>query len=281
MSRHLLVRRPAVRAAPLPVAPRSTQPPRRADGPGHGGRGSPRPRCGDAGAGEGPPRERWRPGRPGHRASGKLVLPGFVDVHTHLWQSSMRGGCADRDLFGWLAACNRPTFPRITPADMYRFVRLAALDSLRSGVTTLVDWVDAIGYDTTERYVRALTDTGVRFTYGLQRARSQDAGVYPGVEDVLRAATLGGADTIGMADRIGSLTPGKRADVIVIDPATLNFAPRFDRVNQIVFNGRPENVHAVFVDGRPLVLEGRLLDVDTRRVVREAEEAASRLRSAD
>ncbi|MCX5157698.1 amidohydrolase family protein [Streptomyces sp. NBC_00291] len=381
------------------------------------------------------------PTPPGARvidASGKLVLPGFVDVHTHLWQSSMRGGCADRDLFGWLAACNRPTFPRITPADMYRFVRLAALDSLRSGVTTLVDWVDAIGYDTTERYVRALTDTGVRFTYamfqaepqaallprvkkelidpaplasaqiathaarpieglnrlhweiaqdlgvmlnshvleraeqradqpldvlggigafgprllmnhaihltdeeiaavadhdvrlahcplsnmrlasgvmrlpdlgrrgvkvglgqdggtndssdffalmksavGLQRARSQDAGVYPGVEDVLRAATLGGAETIGMADRIGSLTPGKRADVIVIDPATLNFAPRFDRVNQIVFNGRPENVHAVFVDGRPLVLEGRLLDVDTRRVVREAEEAASRLRSAD
>ncbi|WP_272255807.1 amidohydrolase family protein [Streptomyces xanthophaeus] len=370
-------------------------------------------------------------------AAGKLVMPGFVDVHTHLWQSSMRGGCADRDLFGWLADCNRATFSRITPADMYRFVRLGALDSVQSGVTTLVDWVDALPYDTTVQYVRALTDTGVRFTYamfqaereaalitrtkkelidpaplasaqvathaaraisalnrlhwdiaqdlgvmlnshvlerteqrgddpigtltdigamgprllmnhaihltddevsaiaaqdvrvahcplsnmrlasgvmrlpdlgrrgvktglgqdggtndssdffalmktavGLQRSRALETSVFPQVHDVLRLATLGGAEAIGMADAVGSLTPGKRADVIVIDPAALNFAPRFDWVNQIVFNGRPENVHAVFVDGRPLKLGGRLVDIDPERVVREAESAATRLRAA-
>lgn len=370
-------------------------------------------------------------------AAGQLVMPGFVDVHTHLWQSSMRGGCADRDLFGWLADCNRATFPRITPADMYRFVRLGALDSVQSGVTTLVDWVDALPYDTTVQYVRALAGTGVRFTYamfqaerdaslitrtkkelidplplasaqvathaarairglnrlhweiardlgimlnshvlerseqraddpigtltdigalgprllmnhsihltdeeiaavaahdvrvahcplsnmrlasgimrlpdlgrrgvkaglgqdggtndssdffalmkaaiGLQRARSLEASVFPQVHDVLRLATLGGAEAIGMADTVGSLNPGKRADVIVIDPAALNFAPRFDWINQIVFNGRPENVRAVFVDGRPLKLDGRLVDIDTDRVVREAEYAAGRLRSA-
>ncbi|MDX2391277.1 amidohydrolase family protein [Streptomyces sp. DK15] len=369
-------------------------------------------------------------------ASDRLLLPGFVDVHTHLWQSSMRGGCAGRDLFGWLAECNRPTFSRIPAADMYRFVRLAALDSVQSGVTTLVDWVDALPYDTTEQYVRALAESGVRFTYamfqaeaqagllsrvkkelidplplasaqvathaaraleglnrvhweiaqelgvmlnshvleraeqraddpvgvltrmgafgprllmnhaihltddevaavaahdvraahcplsnmrlasgimrlpdlgrravkvglgqdggtndssdffalmksaiGLQRARSLDASVFPQVQDVLRAATLGGAEAIGMADRVGSLTPGKRADVLVLDPGTLNFAPRFDRIGQIVFNGRPENVEAVFVDGRPLKLDGRLVDVDTERVVREAEAAAARLRA--
>lgn len=369
-------------------------------------------------------------------AAGKLVMPGFVDLHTHLWQSSMRGGCADRDLFGWLADCNRATFSRIPPADMYRFVRLGALDSLQSGITTLVDWVDALPYDTTAQYVRALADTGVRFTYamfqaepqaaliprvkrelldpvplasaqvathaarpieglnrlhweiardlgvmlnshvlerseqraddplgvladigalgprllmnhaihltdaeldavaahdvrvahcplsnmrlasgimrlpdlarrgvkvglgldggtndtsdffalmrtavGLQRARSLDASVFPQVQDVLRIATLGGAEAIGRAGEIGSLTPGKRADVIVVDPAALNFAPRFDWVGQLVFNARPENVHAVFVDGRPLKLDGRLVDVDTARVVREAEAAAARLRS--
>lgn len=369
--------------------------------------------------------------------AGQLVMPGFVDVHTHLWQSSMRGGCADRDLFGWLADCNRATFSRITPADMYRFVRLGALDSVQSGVTTLVDWVDALPYDTTVQYVRALAGTGVRFTYamfqaereaslitrtkkelidplplasaqvathaarairglnrlhweisrdlgvmlnshvlerseqraddpigtltdigalgprllmnhaihltddeiaaiaahdvrvahcplsnmrlasgimrlpdlgrrgikaglgqdggtndssdffalmktaiGLQRARSLETSVFPQVHDVLRLATLGGAEAIGMAGTVGSLNPGKRADVIVISPAALNFAPRFDWINQIVFNGRPENVRAVFVDGRPLKLDGRLVDVDTDRVVREAESAATRLRSA-
>lgn len=78
---------------------------------------------------------------------------------------------------------------------------------------------------------------------------------------------------------VGSLTPGKRADALVLDPGTLNFAPRFDRIGQIVFNGRPENVEAVFVDGRPLKLDGRLVAVDTARVVREAEAAAARLRA--
>ncbi|WP_251060881.1 amidohydrolase family protein [Streptomyces sp. ISL-100] len=115
---------------------------------------------------------------------------------------------------------------------------------------------------------------------GLQRARSKDAGVFPQVHDVLRMATLGGAEAIGVADRVGSLTPGKRADVVVMNPAALNFAPRFDWLSQIVFNGQPENVQAVFVDGRPLKLDGRLVDVDTDRVVREAEAAATRLRNA-
>lgn len=115
---------------------------------------------------------------------------------------------------------------------------------------------------------------------GLQRARATRAAIFPQVHDVLRMATLGGAEALGIGDRTGSLTPGKRADVVVVDPAALNFAPRFDWVGQTVFNGRPENVEAVFVDGRPLKFGGRLVGVDTERVVREAETAATRLRAA-
>ena len=54
-----------------------------------------------------------------------------------------------------------------------------------------------------------------------------------------------------MADQIGSLAPGKQAD-IVLNPQTLNFAPRFDDVSQVVFNAQPGNVEWVFVDGRVL-----------------------------
>lgn len=115
---------------------------------------------------------------------------------------------------------------------------------------------------------------------GLQRVRTTEAAVFPQVPDVLRMATLGGAEALGLSDRVGSLTPGKRADLLVIDPAALNFAPRFDWIGQIVFNGRPENIDAVFVDGRALKLGGRLVDVDTARVVREAEAAATCLRAA-
>lgn len=383
------------------------------------------------------PALRTPPGTRVVEAAGKLVMPGFVDTHNHLWQAAIRGGCTDRDLFGWFRGCTDPQRGRLTPAALHSIVRLAALDAVQSGVTTLVDWVDIFSYDLIESYVRALAGTGLRFTYamyppapdavlltkvkrelvdpvplgsfqvathaaraveshnrahweaaqelgvmlnshvlerpeqraddpvgvltdigamgprllinhaihltdaeiaavaehdvraahcplsnmrlasgimrlsdlagrgvkvglgldggtndssdfhalmkaavGLQRVRATRAGVFPQVPDVLRMATLGGAEVLGISDRVGSLTPGKRADVVVVDPAALNFAPRFDWVGQIVFNGRPENVDAVFVDGRPLKLGGRLVDVDTQRVVREAEAAATRLRTA-
>lgn len=115
---------------------------------------------------------------------------------------------------------------------------------------------------------------------GLQRARHEDAGIHPTIPAVLRMATLAGAECIGMADRIGSLTPGKRADVVVLDPGTLNFAPRFGWTSQIVLNGQPPNVSEVFVDGRLRKERGELVQVDTARVVREAERAAANLRAA-
>ena len=55
-------------------------------------------------------------------------------------------------------------------------------------------------------------------------------------------ATLGGAEVLGIADKVGSLTPGKKADIIILDPATVNFAPQVDWVSQIVLNGQPRNV---------------------------------------
>ncbi|MEE4421710.1 amidohydrolase family protein [Streptomyces bugieae] len=115
---------------------------------------------------------------------------------------------------------------------------------------------------------------------GLQRARHEDASIHPTIPAVLRMATLGGAECIGMADRVGSLTPGKRADVVVLDPGTLNFAPRFDWTSQIVLNGQPPNVSEVFVDGHLRKHRGRLVHVDPSRVVHEAERAAARVRGA-
>jgi len=65
----------------------------------------------------------------------------------------------------------------------------------------------------------------LRAATGLQRATSLDPQRSPIVEEVLRAATLGGAEVLDMEREIGSLTPGKQADVIIIDPHALNFAP--------------------------------------------------------
>lgn len=113
----------------------------------------------------------------------------------------------------------------------------------------------------------------MRAAVGLQRALAQRADVSPTVPDVLRMATIGGAEAIGMADRIGSLTPGKRADLIVINPAMINFAPRFDWLNQLIFNTQPVNVEYVYVDGKALKAQGELVGVDPAEVVRAAEVA--------
>jgi 5-methylthioadenosine/S-adenosylhomocysteine deaminase len=79
--------------------------------------------------------------------------------------------------------------------------------------------------------------TTMRVAGGLQRATSLQACVFPTGSEVLRIATLGGAAVLDMAASIGSLTPGKQADVVILEPRGVNFAPRLDWVNQIVFNG--------------------------------------------
>ena len=99
----------------------------------------------------------------------------------------------------------------------------------------------------------------MRVAVGLQRATSLQASVFPTVSEVLRMATLGGAEVLDMAARIGSLTPGKQADVLILDPGRANFAPRLNWINQLVFNGQPANVDWVFVDGQPLKAGGRVV----------------------
>jgi 5-methylthioadenosine/S-adenosylhomocysteine deaminase len=61
----------------------------------------------------------------------------------------------------------------------------------------------------------------MRAAVGLQRAVTHNPAIYPTVADVLYLATLGGAEVLDMAAQIGSLAPGKQADVIVLNPQTL------------------------------------------------------------
>ena len=117
----------------------------------------------------------------------------------------------------------------------------------------------------------------MRVAVGLQRAKSLDPHVSPTVSEVLRAATLGGAETLEMESQIGSLTPGKQADVIVIDPRTLNFAPQVAPVNQLITNGQPHNVKDVFVAGRLLKQNGTLVGVNVRTLIQNAQTAADRI----
>jgi 5-methylthioadenosine/S-adenosylhomocysteine deaminase len=372
-------------------------------------------------------------------ATGRIVMPGFVDTHNHLWQSLIRGCGTDKDLLGWLATCVFPLSGfHFSVADAYAGVRLSTLDLIRTGVTTTVDWSHAFSPEFVRGNIQALSDSGLRFVFayrgsadhaviddmrlvkrahidpnpratfqvgshpgigplllpnlmamsnlakeldvklhvhlleniaqrqdepfaaltqanalgphllgahgihladteiailaahdvrilhnplsnmrlasgvirlpalkqadvqvglgldggtndtsdmfntmrvavGLQRATSLQADIFPTVTDVLRMATVDGARLLDMADQIGSLTPGKKADLIVLDPGDVNFAPRSEVISQIVFNAQPQNVVWVFIDGRALKQQGQVMGVQPDTVVKEAQGVADRI----
>nr|WP_283771519.1 MULTISPECIES: amidohydrolase family protein [unclassified Chelatococcus] len=92
--------------------------------------------------------------------------------------------------------------------------------------------------------------------------------------ELVSVATIGGARVMGLGDKIGSLTPGKRADLIMIRASDINLAPVKDPYHAMVFHGLPSNVDTVMVDGRILVRSGAHTAVDLTKIVREATESA-------
>jgi 5-methylthioadenosine/S-adenosylhomocysteine deaminase len=127
--------------------------------------------------------------------------------------------------------------------------------------------------DTTDMF------NNMRAAVGLQRAKALDAHASPTVAEVLRAATMGGAETLDRESQIGSLTPGQQADVIVIDTQALNFAPVLRPVAQIVFNGQTQNVKWVFVAGHALKAEGKVTGVDVGQLIQAAQAATDHITS--
>jgi cytosine/adenosine deaminase-related metal-dependent hydrolase len=121
----------------------------------------------------------------------------------------------------------------------------------------------------------------MRAVASLQHALSyekQHAGTDPASEritpyDVLSYATIEGAKANGLADKTGSLTPGKEADVILLRTDKPNVFPVNDPVGAVVWSMDTSNVDSVFVAGKPMKRNGKLLHVDwdaVKKVVNES-----------
>jgi cytosine/adenosine deaminase-related metal-dependent hydrolase len=96
---------------------------------------------------------------------------------------------------------------------------------------------------------------------------------------LVQLATLDGAVDLGIADRTGSLTPGKRADLILVRTTDINITPLSDPYEALVTYAQPRNVDTVIVDGRVLVRGGRFTALDHAEVLREAAETSAALRA--
>jgi 5-methylthioadenosine/S-adenosylhomocysteine deaminase len=97
---------------------------------------------------------------------------------------------------------------------------------------------------------------------------------------MLEIATRNGAHVAGVEDRTGSLTPGKRADVVAIDATALNVAPVHDAAAAVTLSADVSNVDTVIVDGVIRKRDGRLL-ADLDRARRLVQESRDRLLAAE
>jgi 5-methylthioadenosine/S-adenosylhomocysteine deaminase len=115
--------------------------------------------------------------------------------------------------------------------------------------------------------------------WALATARVQQGGVTADWQpaDVFRMATLGGARAVGMADEIGTLAVGKKADLVVFDTRRPHLRPLVNPLGTLVHTGQGRDVEMVLVDGETLVEDGRPVRADLERICIEADKAARAL----
>lgn len=114
----------------------------------------------------------------------------------------------------------------------------------------------------------------MRSVLGLQRSLAGANGHDPvSMRDVLEWATIEGAKANGLEDKVGTLTPGKQADIVMLRTDRMNVTPLNDPVAAVVVGMDTSNVDTVIVGGHILKRNGRLLHVDwstMRRLVEES-----------
>ncbi len=145
---------------------------------------------------------------------------------------------------------------------------------LSSGVAPVADYLDrgvdvALGADGAAANNRLDAWEELRLAALLARMRD-GADALPAAQ-AFELATLGGARALGLDDQIGSVEPGKWADLAILDLETPHAAGPDDVYTRLVFSARADDVRTVLVAGRVLVDEGRATSLDVEAVVTEAE----------
>ncbi|MDR3417319.1 MAG: TRZ/ATZ family hydrolase [Nevskia sp.] len=120
----------------------------------------------------------------------------------------------------------------------------------------------------------------LRTTALLSKAVAGDASALPAAA-ALRMATLGGARALGLESEIGSLERGKSADFFAIDLARPATQPVYHVLSQVVYAAGRDQVTDVYVAGRALLREGKLLTVDEAQVFAKAAEWRERIIRTD
>lgn len=109
------------------------------------------------------------------------------------------------------------------------------------------------------------------------RGREREGGVEPQPQAMLDAVTRDAARSVGALDEIGSIEPGKRADLTLIDLRNPSLRPLIDPVSNIVHYGHPGTVHSVMVGGAWIMRDRRVLTIDQDALVEAAQDVTERV----
>jgi len=106
----------------------------------------------------------------------------------------------------------------------------------------------------------------MRLAATIHKARTGDATVLPAAR-VLRMATVDGASALGLGDVLGSIEPGKRADLVVLHADRPHLVPSYDPVSTIVYAAGRADVRHVVIDGQLVVRDGECLTIDVAAAI--------------
>ena len=120
----------------------------------------------------------------------------------------------------------------------------------------------------------------MRVLLAVQRMRAAGSGTSRiTTRDVLGFATVDGARSIGLGSVTGSVSPGRQADLLVVEAEAVNNMPLNDAVGTLVPGADPRNISTVLVAGRTAKSDGRLFGVDLddlRRAVTASRDSIQR-----
>lgn len=148
---------------------------------------------------------------------------------------------------------------------------------LGSGIAPLAEYLRrgvpiALGSDGVSSNDSARMFEVMKLAALLPTMTGDDYRAWPTAADVFHAATVGGARSVGLADQIGALVEGMRADIVLVDTRTTSFTPVNDVVRQLVFAENGSSVRHVMVDGRLVVRDGTIQLMDQAAVLDELRE---------
>ena len=209
--------------------------------------------------------------------AGRLHLP----IHMHLAQmASERETVLERDGIGCVALLDRCGILEqpflgahgifVAPEELYLLERPTATvvhnpipNAKDAGLIAPMTGYQRAGVRIalgTDAFRMDLLETA-RFAACIQRTTVQSGTAFP-AREVLQWATLGGAAALGLEDRIGSLEPGKAADLVVLKADGVESLSCGDPHTQALYYGSPGSIQSVYVDGRLIVHNGQLQRVD-------------------